>query len=171
VFACACVCAHVRACLHAYMRAYNRIDANPGIPDLWIVCVYISDLWIVYIYASIYLSTYPITYIHTYVFLYICIVYIYIRFENVFGCRIRRKSALRSRIFFASTEVLHTLRSDFPLYFDIKDTYQIRTEKKMLEFGVCFTQACSSDGCRFAASTSRLNYYRTIGLFPKRRIR
>jgi len=29
------------------------------------------------------------------------------RFKNVFGCRIRRKSALRSRILFASTECTH----------------------------------------------------------------
>jgi len=36
-------------------------------------------------------------------------------FKNVFGRRIRRKSALRSRIQFANTEVMHTTRSNFCL--------------------------------------------------------
>jgi hypothetical protein len=50
-------------------------------------------------------------------------------FESVFGRRIRRKLALRGCIPFASTEVMHTPRSDFPLHFDFKNIYQIRTEK------------------------------------------
>jgi len=51
------------------------------------------------------------------------------RFENVFGRRIRCKSTLRSRILFASTQVMHTPRSDLSLHFDIKNIYQIRTGK------------------------------------------
>jgi len=47
--------------------------------------------------------------------------------KNVFGCRIRRKSALRSRILFASTELMHRPRSD-SLHFDIENTYHIRVE-------------------------------------------
>jgi len=51
------------------------------------------------------------------------------RFKNVFCRRIRRKSALRSRIIFASTAVMHTPRSHSPLHFDIKNIYQICTGK------------------------------------------
>jgi len=39
-------------------------------------------------------------------------------FRNVFGCKIRRKSALRSGILFASPEVMHRARFHFPLHFD-----------------------------------------------------
>ena len=91
--------------------------------------------------------------------------------KNVFGRRIRRKSAMRSCIHFASTEVMHRTISDFSLRFDIKNTYQIRTENKILALGVCFPQSCSSDGRRFAASRSLLNHYRTIVSFPQERIR
>ena len=69
-----------------------------------------------------------------------------IRFKNVFGRRIRRKSVLRSGILFAS----HAQKS---------------------ARGVCFPQPCSSDGRRFAASRSRLNYYRISGSFQQERIR
>jgi len=41
---------------------------------------------------------------------------------------LNRKSALHS-ILFASTKVMHTPRSDFPLHIDIENIYQIRTEK------------------------------------------
>jgi len=47
------------------------------------------------------------------------------RLKNVFGLKIPWKSALRTRILFASTGVMH----DFPVHIDIKNTYQIRTEK------------------------------------------
>jgi len=50
-------------------------------------------------------------------------------FKNVFGRRIRQKLALRNRILFASTKVMHMPRSDFPPHFDINNTYQIHTEK------------------------------------------
>jgi len=50
-------------------------------------------------------------------------------FLNVFGCKIRRKLALRSGILFASTERVHIPRSDFPLHFDIRNIQQIRTKK------------------------------------------
>jgi len=42
---------------------------------------------------------------------------------------LNRKSALCGRILFASTEVIHTPRFDFPLHFDIQNTYQFRMEK------------------------------------------
>jgi len=37
----------------------------------------------------------------------------------------------------------------------------------MLALGVCFSQPCSSEGRRFAASKSRLNFYWTIVFFHK----
>jgi len=52
------------------------------------------------------------------------------RFLNVFGCRIRRKSTLRSGFLFASIEVMHRPRSDSPLHFDTRNIYQIRTKKQ-----------------------------------------
>ena len=42
---------------------------------------------------------------------------------------LNRKSALRSRILFARTQLMQRPRSDSPLNFDIENTYQIRTEK------------------------------------------
>jgi len=51
------------------------------------------------------------------------------RFKNVFGRRIHQKSALRSRILSASTELMHRPTSDSSLHFDIKNTYQIRNTK------------------------------------------
>jgi len=42
---------------------------------------------------------------------------------------LNQKSALCGRILSASTEVMHTPRSDFPLHIDIKNIYQIRTGK------------------------------------------
>jgi len=42
---------------------------------------------------------------------------------------LNRKSALRSSILFASTELTHRSRSDSPLLFNIKNTCQIHTEK------------------------------------------
>jgi len=49
------------------------------------------------------------------------------QFKNVFGCRIRRKSALRRGSIFANTEFMH--RPNSSLHFNIKQTYQIRTGK------------------------------------------
>ena len=43
------------------------------------------------------------------------------RFYNVFGRKIRRKSALRSGILFASTEVMHRPRSYSPIHFDVRN--------------------------------------------------
>jgi len=53
------------------------------------------------------------------------------RFKNVFGRKIRRKSALHScqSILLASTEVMHRSGSDSLVHFDIKNTYQISSEK------------------------------------------
>jgi len=45
---------------------------------------------------------------------------------------LRQRLALCSRILFASTEVMHTPRSDFPLHVDIKNIEQIRTKNEML---------------------------------------
>jgi len=50
-------------------------------------------------------------------------------FKNMFGRKIRRKSALRSGILFASPELMHRVRSNSSLHFDNENIYQIRTEK------------------------------------------
>ena len=50
-------------------------------------------------------------------------------FQNVFGHKIRRMSALLSRILFASSEVMHRPRSDSLLHFDIKNSKHIGTGK------------------------------------------
>jgi len=50
------------------------------------------------------------------------------RFKNVFGRKICRRSALRSSIFFANTEVMQDLDSTL-LYIMILRTYQIRDER------------------------------------------
>jgi len=66
------------------------------------------------------------------------------QFWNVFGGKIRRKSALRSGIL-------------------------IVQKFKMLALGVCLPQLCPSACSRFAPSRSRLNHYRTIDSFPRKR--
>jgi len=43
---------------------------------------------------------------------------------------LNRKLALCGRFLFASTEVMHTPRSNFPLHIDMKNIHQIRTEKR-----------------------------------------
>jgi len=59
------------------------------------------------------------------------------RFKSVIGRRIRWKSALRSRILFKSTKVMHRPRSNFPLHFDIENIYHKFVRKnKMLAPGV-----------------------------------
>jgi len=53
-------------------------------------------------------------------------------FQTTLKCSISHphgSSALHSRILFASTEVMHRLRSGFPLHFNVQNVYQIRTEK------------------------------------------
>jgi len=52
-----------------------------------------------------------------------------LRFLNVFGRKICRKSELRSGILSASLDVVHRPRSNSPLYFDIRNMQQIHTEK------------------------------------------
>jgi len=42
---------------------------------------------------------------------------------------LNQESTLRSTIFIASTQLVHTPRSDFPLHFDTQNTCQIRTQK------------------------------------------
>ena len=90
-------------------------------------------------------------------------------FKNLFDRRIRRKSALRTRILFASTEVMHRPRSYFPLHYDVKNISQI-WKNRMLALGVWFPQPCSSNGRRFAAPRSCLSSYRKFGSFPQERI-
>ena len=93
------------------------------------------------------------------------------QFKNVCGRKIRQRSALHSRILFASTEVMpvRTTRSDSPspLHFKLmlRTNTKYMCKNKKLAFGVCFPQPCSSAGRRFAASRSRLNHYQTIGSF------
>jgi len=66
------------------------------------------------------------------------------------------KSALRSRILFASTKVMHTHLDPTFLYILILRTYtKFVWKNKMLALGACFPQPCSSDGRRFAVSRSR----------------
>jgi len=88
------------------------------------------------------------------------------------------KSALYGRILFASTKGMHRTRCDFPLHIDIKNIYQICTKNEissarrlLLFVWVCFPQPWSSDGRRFAASRSRLNYYEPLRSFPAEQIR
>ena len=93
------------------------------------------------------------------------------RSKNVFGCQICQNLPSRGSILFASTEKVHRPRSDSPLHIDIKNIWQICTAKtKMSALSVCFPQTCSSAGCRFAASRSRLHYYRRIVSLPQQRI-
>jgi len=50
------------------------------------------------------------------------------RFKNVFGRKVRRKSALRSRILSANDELIFRPRFHFPLHIDLENVEQIRTE-------------------------------------------
>ena len=92
-------------------------------------------------------------------------------FLNVFGRKICWMSTLRSGILFASPEVMHRPRSDTPLYFDIWNMWQIRTEKLILVLGVCLTQPCPSAGRRFATSRSCFKHNWTIHSFAHKSIR
>jgi len=66
-------------------------------------------------------------------------------FQNMFGRRIRWKSAQRSRILFASTAVMHTPDPAI-LYISILRTYTTFRKNQMLALSVCFPQPCSSNG-------------------------
>ena len=84
---------------------------------------------------------------------------------------LNRKSALRSGTFFASTELMHRPRPDSPLHFEIKNTYQIRTEnsnasaRRLLLANLL---QCWPQVCRVKIT---LNYYGPIRSFPLRPIR
>jgi len=82
-------------------------------------------------------------------------------FLSVFGRKICRKLVLRTSILFASSKVMSRSRSDSPLSdILIWGTYSKFVRKnKMLALSVCLPQPCLSDGCRLAASRSRLNYF------------
>jgi len=56
------------------------------------------------------------------------------RFKNVFGRKIRRKSALRSRILFARTDVMHGPRSNSPLHFDMGWLWLVGSIKSWVSF-------------------------------------
>jgi len=55
-------------------------------------------------------------------------------FQDVFGHRIRWKSALRNSIFFASTKLMYRPRSDSSLHFNIKNICQNRAEPAQPNF-------------------------------------
>jgi len=56
-------------------------------------------------------------------------------------------------------------------YILILGTYgKVARKHEMLALGVCGPQTCSSAGHVFAASRSRVRYYRRIVLFPQHRI-
>jgi len=44
-----------------------------------------------------------------------------INLKNVFDCSICQNSPSRNGVLFASTDVVHTPRSDFPLHFDFQN--------------------------------------------------
>ena len=94
----------------------------------------------------------------------------FIPFKNAFVCRIRRKSALCSRILFASTKVMHTPRSDFPLNFDVKNKYQIRTEKYNASARRLLPATLLKRWPQFCRVKITLNNYPTIGSFAKKTI-
>jgi len=57
-------------------------------------------------------------------------------------------------------------------YILILGTYsKFAWENNFLALGVCFPQSCSSAGRMFAASRSRLQYYRRIVVFPQQKFR
>jgi len=74
-----------------------------------------------------------------------------------------------SCILLANTEVVNRLgpRSDFPLHFNIRKFSKFVWKNKMLALSVCYPQPCSSAGCRFAVSRSRLDCFRWIVSFPQ----
>jgi len=56
------------------------------------------------------------------------------------------------------------------MYISILGTYgKFVWKNKMLALGVCLPQLCPSACSRFAPSRSRLNHYRTIDSFPRKR--
>jgi len=68
--------------------------------------------------------------------------------------------------FFLQVPKLCTNRDQILLYILILGTYSKCVWKnKMLALGICLPQACSSAGRRFAASRSRLHYYRLFFVF------
>jgi len=87
------------------------------------------------------------------------------RKKTCFARRKNRNLALRCGSLFASTQDLSLL------HILISQTYSKFTRKNnFLAPGVCFPQPCSSAGRRFAASRSRLQYYRRIVSFPQPKI-
>ena len=79
-----------------------------------------------------------------------------IRDTNVFRHRKNQILSLRIGSPNASPEDVHRPRS---------------RSKNLLALGVSFPQPCSSNGCRFAASRSRVQNYRRIVSFPQQKFR
>ena len=64
--------------------------------------------------------------------------------------------------FFEGPGKVHRPRSDSLLHFDMRTCSKFVRKNKMQALGVCFPQPCSSADRMFAASRSRLDYYRRI---------
>jgi len=74
-----------------------------------------------------------------------------------------RNSALRSQVQKLCTDLDRTF-----FYILVSWTYiKFARKNKMLALGVCFSQTCTSAGRMFAASRSRLHYYRPILSFEE----
>ena len=93
------------------------------------------------------------------------------RLKNVFGHKICRKSALRSSIFFASAEVVHTSKLDSPIHFDPQNICQIcmatiNASAQRLPPAALLERW--PHVCRVKITS---HYYRRIVSFPQQRIR
>jgi len=84
--------------------------------------------------------------------------------------RFFRKSPLRSGSLFASTQKVHwDLYLSLLYILTLGEYSKFARGNSFLALGVCFPQPCSSAGCRFAASRSRLQYCRRIVSFPQQK--
>jgi len=88
----------------------------------------------------------------------------------------------RNTFFFRSRNCAAVLQTQVPklcTYLDLKILYiltlgtcsKFARKINFQALGICFPQPCSSAGRRFAASRSRLQYYRRIVSFPQQKIR
>ena len=94
------------------------------------------------------------------------------RLQNVFGHKICRILPMRGGILFASTDVVHRPRCDSTLYFDIRNTWQIRTPKYNASARRLPPAALLQRWLQVCCvKRSCLHYYRQIVSFPQQRIR
>jgi len=92
------------------------------------------------------------------------------RFKNVFGRKNRRKLPLRSGILLACSEVVHKPRSDFPLHFDIRNTYtKLRLSRLISKFFQKIRFEPSQLGFYSKFGLSRLNskFFPTFRIYPQ----